>query len=218
MPKPFFPNAEFAWGFLALLAALLALASYVDFHRMVIPKWLTLPLLGAGLAASIVRGGWLGYAGEKLWLFSTDSLWLGGLDGLLFALAGVVCSFAMIFLLWILGTCGGGDVKLFAAVGAWTGPAYAVFVLAASLVVLYGLGILRIVSLAASPGSIRRLTRENRKGLQKQQHPKAGKWRITYSFSVTVATLVVFLWVFRVELGIARPNPAGKPRAEAHAR
>jgi prepilin peptidase CpaA len=216
MPKPFFPNPEFAWGFLALLASLLALASYVDFRRTVVPKWLTLPLLGAGVVASIARGAWLGVAGQQSGFFTTDSLWLGGLDGLLYALIGVVCSFAMIFLLWILGTCGGGDVKLFAAVGAWTGWLYAVFILAASLVVLFVIVLVKVVTLGASPTAVRRLMRENRKGLQKQQ-PKVGKWRITYSFPVTVATVVVFLWFCRDDLRIA-PNPAGNPRAQAHAR
>ena len=46
----------------------------------------------------------------------------GLLDGLLFTLAGVAVAFVLMFVLWILGVCGGGDVKLYAAVGAWVGP------------------------------------------------------------------------------------------------
>src|SRR5438270_8400 len=60
----------------------------------------------------------------------------GALDGLLFALAGFGLGFALFFVLWVLGACGGGDVKLFAALGAWVGPALAVGVLAGTVVVL----------------------------------------------------------------------------------
>src|SRR4051812_25069140 len=111
MHGPFFPNTAFAWLFCLALAAILAVAARIDFRLMVIPKWITLSLLGSGIAVSVVRGVWVGATGARVWLFDDSNWWLGGLDGLLFALAGSAAGFGMLFLLWVLGTCGGGDVK-----------------------------------------------------------------------------------------------------------
>ncbi len=46
---------------------------------------------------------------------------MGALDGFLFALVGSLVGFAFFAILFALGTCGGGDVKLFTAIGAWLG-------------------------------------------------------------------------------------------------
>lgn len=201
MYKPFFPSIEFAWGFLIFLGAVLALAAYVDWRKTVIPKWLTLGMLGLGVLASVVRGAWLGALGQKLWLFEQTGLFLGVLDGFFFALLGCVCGFLMLFLLWLFGTCGGGDVKLFAALGAWVGPVYAIFVLAASMIVL-------IVELGLKVATVG----FSKKKLYGETGKKSGKavpgsWRITYSLPVAIATVVVILWFFRVELGLAQPAP-----------
>ena len=64
------------------------------------------------------------------------------LDGLLFTLAGVAVAFAIMFGMWVLGVCGGGDVKLYAAVGAWVGPwnILPVLILAACCLAIVGFG------------------------------------------------------------------------------
>ena len=46
----------------------------------------------------------------------------GGWNGLLFALGGFATGFGILFVLWLMGGGGGGDVKLMGAVGAWLGP------------------------------------------------------------------------------------------------
>jgi Flp pilus assembly protein protease CpaA len=219
MYEPFFPTLEFAWGFLALLTGILAAASYVDHQRMIIPKRVTLTLLAAGFVASIVRGAWLGSEGGQLWICGTGNLWLGGLDGFLFALIGGLVGFALLFVLWILGSCGGGDVKLFTALGAWLGPLYTLYVLFVSLGVLSVFVLFKLVS-----GSITLKTMQQSREWQKQkaqskEQPlkKPPKWRISYSLPVTIATVLVLSWIFRAELHLTFLGPQ-KGGAIAHAR
>lgn len=134
MPR-FFPEVWFGWLWLALLLSLVLTAAYVDFRRYVIPKALSLTLLVAGTVLQMVRGAWLGSQEIAVWLLPPGIFW-GALDGLLFALAGFVTGFGLFFALWLLRTCGGGDVKLFAAIATWTGPNLALWVLGASIFVV----------------------------------------------------------------------------------
>src|SRR3954464_14413049 len=108
----YFPDPVSGWVFLMALIGVLAIASYTDERTMKVPKWLTLPALGLGLLFSLLRGGLLGGHGMPVWLFADPGAALGVLDGLLFALAGLVVGFVLFFGLWVLGFCGGGDVKL----------------------------------------------------------------------------------------------------------
>ncbi len=69
------------------------------------------------------RGAYLGAVGLPTWILGGDGgVSLGLLDGLLFSLSGVAVAFALMFALWIFGVAGGGDLKLYAAIGAWLGP------------------------------------------------------------------------------------------------
>lgn len=81
--------------------AVLAVATFTDIRSRRIPNWLVLPFMAAGP----VLGGWLhGWHGVG---HSFEGLALGALIfGILFAMGGM----------------GMGDVKLFAAIGAWVGP------------------------------------------------------------------------------------------------
>lgn len=217
MYKPFFPNPEFGWAFVALLGVLLGVASVVDLRKMVIPKWVTLGTLGLGVVLSVVRGAWLGSAGGKLWLFGTGSAALGALDGLLFALAGAVVGFVLLLFLWIMGTCGGGDVKLFTAVGAWVGL-HVLLVWAVSLAVLIVVVFVKILSGGVTPRAVHGTLHAGRprKGAAAQAPPRPKKWRITYSLPVAVASVLVLLWVSRVELQLVNPQPPPKAEVRTH--
>src|SRR4051794_18814145 len=133
----YFPDPLTGWVFLAGLSGLLAVASYTDQRFMKVPKWLSLPALGLGLLASALRGALLGSSGSAVWLLGSGGAGTGALDGLLFALAGFAVGFLLFFGLWLMGVCGGGDVKLFAALGAWIGPVLVVAVLSVSLGLLW---------------------------------------------------------------------------------
>lgn len=91
----------------------LSVATFTDLRSRIIPNWLVLPFLLAGITVSIWYGGWHG-AGQSLM----------GL-GLGILIYGV--------LFW-MGSMGAGDVKLAAAIGAWIGPSQLFFALFATAI------------------------------------------------------------------------------------
>lgn len=94
-----------------LLAGVLgtAVAAFTDYRTGLIPNWLT---LGGIAAASAVHAAWAWQAGGAV----------AAGYALLASAAGVVfCSLAPGFLYW-KGAMGGGDLKLFAAIGALFHP------------------------------------------------------------------------------------------------
>jgi prepilin peptidase CpaA len=202
----YFPDPLSGWLFLAALAAVLAVAVYTDERYTKLPKWLTLPALGLGLFASALRGGWLAANGHAVWALGAGGPALGAFDGLLFGLAGFAVGFTLFFPLWMLGTCGGGDVKFFAALGAWLGP-YLTF-----LVLLVTLAILTVCLVVV-------LTLRLRRGLSAALPVRMGgaaarKTRVAVRFGLVakLATLLVVLWSFRGDLRLSQP-PA---RAAGH--
>lgn len=84
-----------------LAAALLLLAAlYTDLKSMTIPNLLTVPFLAGGCLYALITGG--------------------GHD-LLLALGGAAAGFLPLLVLHMAKGIGAGDVKLFAALGAWIG-------------------------------------------------------------------------------------------------
>lgn len=55
--------------------------------------------------------------------------WTGGLDGLLHALLGGVLLLAVTGVMYAIRAVGAGDVKLFSAIGVWTGWIFSLYVL-----------------------------------------------------------------------------------------
>src|SRR5438876_3623396 len=134
---PFFPDPVLAWIFCVALP---------DLRRMVIPKTLTLLALALGIAMNLVRGAWMGASGHEVWILGQREAWLGALDGFLFTLAGFAAGFSLFLVMYVLGTCGGGDVKLFAALGAWIGPGLVIPVLLGTIVLVIVLSVLRLAA------------------------------------------------------------------------
>jgi prepilin peptidase CpaA len=77
-----------------------AVAAISDLRTRKIPNYLTAPMCLMGLVYQI------GFF---------------GLDGFWSALAGFGAGFGIFFVLWMIGTAGGGDVKLMGALGPWLG-------------------------------------------------------------------------------------------------
>lgn len=100
---------------LPMLAALVVAAA-VDVRARRIPNWLTAGLAVGGLVAA---AGWDRSIPGGLWM----------------SIVGLLLGLAMNLPLFLLGIRGGGDVKLFAAVGAWLGPVPVVAVFIVSTVV-----------------------------------------------------------------------------------
>jgi Flp pilus assembly protein protease CpaA len=208
--RPFFPDPAFGWGFYAMVVAIAGVAAYTDLRTRTVPKWLTVTAFFLGLVLNIARGGWLGCRGEQVWLLAPGP-WLGGLDACLFGLAGAGVGFGVFFLLWALGTCGGGDLKLFTALGAWVGPKYIIWVFAGTLPVLLVLIVTKVLLGGWTPHAIRKTLKEDRSRSKK-------RFQVTYSLPVAVVTAVILLWFFRVDLHLAAPTHPATMEVTAHAR
>jgi Flp pilus assembly protein protease CpaA len=91
---------EIPWWTWALLVGACAVASVTDLRRMVIPNWLTFPLIVSGLAYATVAAGWQGLAGAAIGM---------GVAGGVFILN------------YLTAGGGAGDAKLMMGLGAWIG-------------------------------------------------------------------------------------------------
>ncbi|MBX3193042.1 MAG: prepilin peptidase [Labilithrix sp.] len=92
---------------LTLAVATTAAAAYTDIRKGEIPNWLTFGAFGAGLVAS---------AATAAHAFGPDPRAIG--LAVLGALGGGLACAILPFFLWRSGVMGGGDVKLFIALGA----------------------------------------------------------------------------------------------------
>ncbi|MGG6312826.1 A24 family peptidase [Paenibacillus macerans] len=81
---------------------MLIAAFATDLKTMKIPNAITVSGLATGLLCHTLADGW---------------------SGTWFALKGSAAGFVLMFVLYLLRAVGGGDVKLFAGIGAWTGVA-----------------------------------------------------------------------------------------------
>jgi len=93
------PTGPAGWVWVLLLVAG-SIATVTDLRSMRIPNWLTLPLLGAGIA----HGGWM-----------------SGFAGLGDSLAGAAIAGGIFLAAYALAGGGAGDAKLMMALGSWLG-------------------------------------------------------------------------------------------------
>ncbi|MBN2714380.1 MAG: prepilin peptidase [Deltaproteobacteria bacterium] len=113
-------SLQFAGALVAILAC--GVGTYTDIKKGVIPNWLTLPTLVLGLIMGFVANSWMGFGMALLSAFATAMVPL---------------------ILFYMSAMGGGDVKLFAAIGALLGIDLSLQVLMASFMVgaLWGIGL-----------------------------------------------------------------------------
>jgi len=216
----FFPDPVFGWYFFAVLMIFLVVAAYIDSRTLRIPKWLTISLLALGVVFNVVRGAGLGAvlaahgSGSGVY-FLRPGTWPGALDGLLFALLGFAVSFGLVYILWVLGSMGGGDVKLFAALGAWVGPWHALYIFMATgpviVVLLLGQAVWKMFNRksgkaffgmrdpsgarAAREAKEAAVRKAARKGLRPRQRVTA------YGLPVAISTALVLLLCHARDLG-----------------
>ncbi|WP_281887291.1 prepilin peptidase [Paenibacillus sp. YYML68] len=122
------------WGAFGLY---ICTAFATDIRKQVIPNWLTIGGMIAGLIGYLVALGW---------------------EGLTYSAAGLACGFVPMLLLYLLRGVGAGDVKLFGAIGAMTGAAFALHAMAAALCMA---GVIAVIVLAVRSDRAQRFARLN---------------------------------------------------------
>jgi prepilin peptidase CpaA len=209
MPRPFFPDSVvLAWAFYLALVGVTVIATYTDLRYLQIPKWLTMPALALGVLFNVVLSAWTGADEPR------GSFWFGGgggltgaLDGMMLSVTGCLTGFGLFFVMFVLGTCRGGDVKLFAAVGAWVGPILALFLLMGTIVAVVLMGVGHLAWNMATHGFGRTFKDYTLRGAAKQRgkknEPKTTRRRLTaYSPAVAISAAVVLFVVFRNQLHV----------------
>jgi len=208
MPQPFFPNAVvLAWAFYLALVSVTLVATYTDLRFLLIPKWLTLPSLAVGVLLNVVLGSLITDVPRGRFLFGGEGGFLGALDGLVLALSGCVTGFGLFLVMFVLGTCRGGDVKLFAAVGAWVGPLLVVYLLLGTIVAVVLLAVVRLAWNLATHGfgsTYKDYTLRGAAGRRpgkRADEPKTTRRRLTaFSPAVALSAALVLLWIFSPDL------------------
>ena len=158
-------------------------AAVMDLRTRKIPNKLTIPVFAAGLVYQAAFNGLPGLA-DAGWAF--------------------LIGFGSLFVLWMIGGGGGGDVKLMGALGVWLGKDMTLYVLCLStLFVIAGTGIVVLWSVCTR--GFRRTknkfvaTGKPREGKKKQAAPETLKQRqnrriMAYAGPVAVATWLVLLY------------------------
>lgn len=101
---------------LLMCVGLFTLAAAIsDLRIRKIPNKMTAPMCVSGIIYQVGFFGW---------------------DGLWASLLGFTAGFGILFVLWMIGTAGGGDVKLMAALGPWLGWLMILKVLFCSLIIV----------------------------------------------------------------------------------
>jgi prepilin peptidase CpaA len=112
-------------------SAFAMVGAFHDLRSRRIPNRLTLGAIAAGLVVRGASGGWLGLAS---------------------AAAGAAIAGGFLFLFFLAGGLGGGDVKLMAAVGAWAGAAQVIPILLAAAIAG---GVLAVFAIIAGGRTLR---------------------------------------------------------------
>jgi prepilin peptidase CpaA len=221
MPRPFFPHSlVLAWAFYVVLVSITLIATYTDLRYLRIPKWLTLPTVVSGVLVNVLLGALTTDEPRGSFLIGGEGGFLGALDGLLLSVCGFLTGLGLFLVMFVLNTCRGGDVKLFAGVGAWVGPMLSVYLLIGTIFAVVVMGFTRLVwkfathgfgrtfkdfTLKAAPGK--------QTGKKRDKEPKMTRRRLTaYSPAVAVSAALLLLWFFRLDLQL--PTAQGKSSTE----
>lgn len=167
--------------FLACVGLFTLVAAWSDLWLWKIPNKLTVPMFVLGLVYQTAFGGWLGL-----------------LDGIYSFLIG----FGLFFLFWMMGTSGGGDVKLIGALSVWLGRKLLLPVLIATTVMVVVIHVTYLVWRLIT-GGFRNAkkeidaARESRNAAEPREMiatRRRGKVFMGYALPVAVATWAVLLW------------------------
>ena len=166
-----------------LLELLVVTAAFLDLRSRRIPNRLTASGVVAGLSINTYQSGWA---------------------GLKTGLAGLGLALLLYGLLFAIRAMGGGDVKLMAAVGAFTGPQPWLSIFAITAVVG---GVLAVVTLLARGGLVRALSNVAtimgslfHFRAPHQNHPEldvahASARTLPHGAAIAIGVLIYFVWL-----------------------
>ena len=100
-----------------IIVGFTVVAAVVDWRTNKLPNWLTVSCFASALAFHFVAGFFGENAGISQALAQTG-----------WALAGFATGFGILFVMWVCGWGGGGDVKMMGAMGAWLLPTLTLYV------------------------------------------------------------------------------------------
>lgn len=167
-------------------------ASVFDFRFRKIPNKLTMPMFLLGLVFKVSFNGWSGN-GEEGFIHA----------GLADALLAFLVGFGTLFMLWMIGGGGGGDVKLMGALSVWLGFQLTLYVMIVStLFVLVGTSLIVFMSVVTRGiwKTKDKFVAENKKESKKKKASKETvgerkKRRImAYAIPIALATWAVLIW------------------------
>lgn len=151
--------------FLVAVFTFTVVAAVSDIRTRKIPNKMTVPMCIAGLLYQLI-------------FFQRD--------GLLAALLGFVAGFGIFFLLWMIGSAGGGDVKLMGALGPWMGGLLTLKVMFVA-VIFVTIGTFGIVVWSVLSNGLRKTKSQYLKNGDKTETMDARKKRRVMAFAAPVA-------------------------------
>lgn len=175
---------EFTFGlvvFLIGVGAYTVTAAISDIRIKKIPNKLTLPFFGAGIVYQLV---------------------FHGLAGLGEGFLGFAAGFGLLFLLWVIGSGGGGDVKLMGGLSMWLGWKLTIMVLIGSVafaavgtffVIVYSMfsrGVYDTKDKFLATGKLKKGEKPKKETMAQRQHRRP----MGYAVPVALATWVVVVW------------------------
>ena len=179
------PNIELTTElilFILGVACLTVGATFWDIYKRKIPNKLTLPIFALGIV----------YQGT-----------FNGLSGLGDAGLGFLIGFGTLFVLWIAGGGGGGDVKLMGALSVWLGFTLTLYVMIVSTFLVIISSILTMGWTVLTQGTKKmkkkmlgtgKEHKKGRKPVRETSEEKSRRRIMPYALPVTVATWAVVIW------------------------
>ncbi len=151
--------------FLVAVFAFTVVAAVSDIRTRKIPNKMTVPMCVAGLLYQLIFFQW---------------------NGLLAALLGFAAGFGIFFLLWMIGSAGGGDVKLMGALGPWMGGLLTLKVMFVA-VIFVTIGTFGIVLWSVLSNGFRKTKSQYLKSGNKAETTDARQKRRVMAFAAPVA-------------------------------
>lgn len=187
------------WVLIVCASAFTLVAAVIDYRVQRIPNYLTLPAFFLG------------------WVYQITFY---GFSGVLNGLAGFAIGFGMYFILWLIGSGGGGDAKLAGAVSVWLGFNRTIgMIIASTVFVVLGTGFVMLWGMLTKgvyrtknqmlPGSD-----TSGKSKKRLEMLKINRGRMGMSFGLSVALATVTVTAYDVPRQTYKQHVANQRKAE----